>query len=179
MIKTIKYVNIVLTIILVTGIAFGIFQNIQSQQITEVANMGFEIGYKQVDRVYVLEQFFNKYNSPLAQYARTFVEVADIYGIDYKLLPSISCQESTCAKVLIEGSYNPFGWGIYGNQYIAYDSYDEAIRKVGKGLYEGYFSKGLDTLDKIAPVYTPPSNGSWLRGVRYFEFQIKDIAINS
>ena len=140
-------------------------------------NMAFEIGHKQVNRVEVLEKFFEKYKSPLKENAQTFVAVADKYGIDYTLLPSISCQESTCAKFLIEGSYNPFGWGVYGNQHIAFESYDQAIEAVGEGLYKGYFSKGLDELHEIAPVYTPPSNGSWYRGVTYFSNQIGDIAL--
>ena len=146
-------------------------------EISEPVNMGFEIGYKTVDRVEVLEAFFAKFNSPLGASSQKFVEVADFYGIDYTILPAISCQESTCGKVLIDGTYNPFGWGIYGDQYIAFESYDEAIEKVGKGLNEGYFAKGYDTLPKIAPIYTPPSNGSWLRGVTWFTNQIGDIAL--
>lgn len=142
-------------------------------------NMQFEIGYKQVDRVEVLEKFFDKYNSPLKESSKTFVEVADKYGIDYTVLPSISCMESTCGKALIEGSYNPFGWGVYGNQYISFESYDHAIEEVGEGLYEGYFSKGADTLIEIAPIYTPPNSTNWYRGVSWFEDQIENIALES
>jgi len=144
---------------------------------SDIQNMQHEIGYKRVDRVVALEKFFEKYNSPLKENAETFVEVADKYGIAYTLLPAISCQESTCAKFLIEGTFNPFGWGIYGNNYIAFESYDAAIQGVGEGLFEGYFSRGLDELHEIAPVYTPPSNGSWYRGVTYFSDQINEIAL--
>ncbi len=139
-------------------------------------NMAYQIEYKTVDRVAILENFFDKYNSPLKGNAETFVKVADEYGIDYKLLPSISCMESTCGKFLIEGSHNPFGWGVYGNQYIAFENYDEAIQTVGEGLHKNYFSKGLDTTYEIAPVYTPPNSHNWYRGVSWFEKQIDIVA---
>ena len=163
-----------LIVLILTGMFFS---GVKPLEASEVKNMGFEIGYKQVDRVVVLEKFFEKYNSPLKDSAETFVNTADKYGIDYALLPSISCQESTCGKFLIQDSYNPFGWGVYGNQHVAFESYDQAIEKVGEGLYKGYFSKGLDELHEIAPIYTPPSNGSWFRGVSYFSNQIGDIAL--
>lgn len=174
MLKTLKYINLILitlTLVILVGFAPT------TVNATGSKNMAFEIGYKQVDRVVVLEKFFEKFNSPLGQSAEKFVQVADEYKIDYALLPSIACQESTCGKFLIEGTYNPFGWGIYGDQYISFDSYDQAIGEVGKGLHEGYFSKGYDTLAKIAPIYTPPSNGSWFRGVSWFTNQIEDIAL--
>ena len=168
-----KTILIVITLTLVILAGFSPVD----QSSLEPKNMAFEIGYKQVDRVAVLEKFFDKFNSPLAENSETFVDVADRYGIDYTLLPSIACQESTCAKFLIDGTYNPFGWGIYGDNYISFDSYDHAIEEVGKGLNDGYFAKGYDTLAEIAPIYTPPSNGSWYRGVNWFSNQIGDIAL--
>jgi hypothetical protein len=168
-----KVILIVLTLTLVILAGFSPV----NEKVLETQNMAFEIGFKQVDRVEVLEKFFEKFNSPLAENSETFVRVADEYGIDYTLLPSIACQESTCAKFLIEGTYNPFGWGIYGDNYISFDSYDDAIEGVGKGLNDGYFAKGYDTLAEIAPIYTPPSNGSWYRGVNWFSSQIGDIAL--
>lgn len=136
------------------------------------------IGHKQVDRVEVLENFFKKYDSPLEANSQTFVDVADFYNIDYRLLPAISCMESTCGKHLIEGSYNPFGWGIYGNNRILFSSYDEAIKTVGAGLNKNYFSRGYDTIEKIAPIYTPPNPHNWARGVKSFSKEIATIATN-
>jgi hypothetical protein len=116
-----------------------------------------EIAKSREVRIEALEKFFTKLNSPLKANAATFVDVADKYNLDYRLLPAISCMESTCGKALIEGSYNPFGWGIYGRNAIYFSSYDEAIETVGKGVKEKYVNKGLDTPEKIAPVYTPPN----------------------
>lgn len=128
----------------------------------------YKISSIKVNRKQALEEFFNSYNSPLAQNAQTFIDVADKYGLDYRLLPAISCMESTCAKFYIEGSYNPFGWGIYGNNSIGFSSFDEAIETVGEGIYTGYVVKGADEPHEIAPIYTPPNHVKWLSGVRFF-----------
>lgn len=137
-------------------------------------SMTFEIGAKKIDRKQALTEFFELYNSPLIENVDTFIEIADKYEIDYRLIPAISCMESTCGKFLIEGSYNPFGWGIYGNNAIYFKNYDEAIKTVGEGLNKGYFAKGLNTVDKIAPVYTPPNSHNWKNGVNFFIKRISD-----
>lgn len=129
-------------------------------------------------RVEVLDKFFETYNSPLQGHAQTFVNTAEKYGIDYKLLPAISCVESTCGKFIIPESYNPFGWGIHGSQYIAFNDFDEAIEKVGEGLDKIYFSKGLDTIPEIAPVYTPPNSNHWMGSVNYFIYEMEEIEKN-
>lgn len=134
--------------------------------------VSFDVEFKKVNRKEALEKFFEKYNSPLKSNSETFIKVADEYGIDYRLIPSISCMESTCGKFLIEGSYNPFGWGIYGSNVIYFRNYDEAIETVGKGLNKGYFAKGLNTVEKIAPVYTPPNSVNWKNGVSFFMNEI-------
>lgn len=142
----------------------------------EPKNGAFEIGYKKLDRTQALKEFFKKYNSPLIDSADTFVRVADQYGLDYRLLPSIACMESGCAKFYIKETHNPFGWG---GGYIKFDSYDEAIENVGKGLNDIYLSRGLTTPELIAPVYTPPNHRNWLNGVTYFTNQIEDISMSS
>ena len=126
------------------------------------------VEYKKVNREEVLAAFFEDLKSPLKPNAKKFIEVADKYGLDYRLLPAISCMESTCGKRIIPESYNPFGWGIYGTTHIAFASFDEAIETVGKGLAENYVSKGFDTPREIAPIYTPPNHVNWLNGVNYF-----------
>ena len=128
---------------------------------------------EKIDRAGSLEKFFESYNSPLKNNAETFITVADRYGIDYKLLPSIACLESTCARFLIPETHNPFGWG--GGR-IYFKSYDEAIESVGKGLNEIYLSRGLDNAEKIAPVYNPPSPHTWTRGVNFFINKIEDVS---
>lgn len=132
----------------------------------------FEVEYKKVNRKQALTKFFEKYNSPLKDNVDTFIEEADKFGIDYRIIPSISCMESTCGKFLIKNSYNPFGWGIYGDNAIHFNNYDEAIRTVATGLNKGYFAKGYDTVEEIAPIYTPPNSTNWKNGVSFFMNEI-------
>lgn len=126
------------------------------------------------ERIEALEKFFTELKSPLKASSETFVDVADKYNLDYRLLPAISCMESTCGKFLIEGSYNPFGWGIYGRNAVYFKSYDEAIETVARGIKDNYLSRGLNTPEKIAPVYTPPNYVNWRNGVNYFISRIDD-----
>lgn len=119
----------------------------------------------------IIENFFKGYNSPLANFAHIFVDVADKYHINYRLLPAISMQESNGGRRIIADSFNPFGYGIYGNSVLRFNSWEEAIEKVGKSLKENYINLGLNTPEKIMPKYTPPSlakGGSWAKGVSSF-----------
>ena len=119
-------------------------------------------------RVANLKAFFRKYNSALYDYADKIVEVSDKYQFDYRLLPAIAMQESNLCRVIPDDSYNCWGWGIYGTTVTRFDSYDDAIETVGKGIKKHYIDKGLVTASAIMKKYTPPSQGSWAHGVNTF-----------
>lgn len=124
----------------------------------------------------IIEDFFNNYKSPLAAYSQHFIEVSDKYKLDYRLLPAISMQESNGGKRIINDSYNPFGYGIYGSLVIKFNSWDEAIERVGKALREDYLDKGLKTPPQIMAKYTPPSlakDGTWAKGVIAFMEELR------
>lgn len=153
-----------------------VFQNQKND--TAKYQMVDQIESKKVNREEVLENFFDKYDSPLKEHSETFVEVADLYGIDFRILPAISCIESSCGKFMPSNSFNAFGWGVYGNSAIRFESYDDAIFTVGEGLNKNYFEKGLDTLEEIAPVYTPPQHVHWLGSVKYFVNEMDKVEEN-
>ena len=121
-----------------------------------------------------IELFFrvNRNNAPLADYAEKFVEVANKYGLDYRLLPAIATVESGGGKSNFR-SYNAWGWGNKG-----FTSFEEGIEVVGKGLKMGYVDKGRDTVEEIAPVYCPPNYKNWARSVNQFMFEIENIKSN-
>jgi hypothetical protein len=112
-----------------------------------------------------LKQFFRKYNSDLYDYAEFIVETSDKYQFDYRLLPAIAMQESTLCKFIPENSYNCWGWGIYGDLTTRFSSYEEGIETVAQGLKKYYIDEGYLTASAIMEKYTPPSKGSWARGV--------------
>ncbi|MFH0979736.1 MAG: hypothetical protein V1803_02215 [Candidatus Roizmanbacteria bacterium] len=115
-----------------------------------------------------LKAFFRKYNSPLYDYAEKIVDVSDRYKFDYRLLPAIAMQESNLCRVIPDESHNCWGWGIYGDVVTKFDSYDEAVEVVAKGIKEHYIDKGLVTATAIMSKYTPSSPGSWSHGVNTF-----------
>ena len=122
-------------------------------------------------RVKQLELALKYYKSPLADYSDHFVQMADKYQIDWRLLPAISGVESTFGKFYINGTYNAYGWG--GGK-IRFESWEDSIEKVSRALSEKYYGRGLDTPYKIAPVYCPPSK-VWARNVTYFMAKIESI----
>jgi hypothetical protein len=131
---------------------------------------------RQDARPKIIEEFFMGHSAPLYKHAETFVRVADRYNLDYRLLPSIAMQESNGGKKTIIDSFNPFGFGIYGEKVVRFSSWDEAIERVGKTLREEYLNKGLITPFEIMTKYTPPSiekGGPWAKGVESFMYELK------
>ncbi len=120
------------------------------------------------NRVANLKSFFRKYNSPLFDYAEHIVATSDKYNFDYRLLPAIAMQESNLCRVIPDDSHNCWGWGIYGTTVTKFESYDEAIEVVAKGLKDNYLDHGLVTATAIMEKYTPSSQGSWAKGVNTF-----------
>jgi len=119
-------------------------------------------------RIANLKYFFRKYNSILYDKADIFVQNADTYNFDYRLLPAIAMQESGLCKHIPENSYNCWGWGIYGGKVTRFTSYEEAIETISRGIKMHYIDKGLTTPEQIMKKYTPPSDGSWAYGVNTF-----------
>lgn len=127
-------------------------------------------------RAILVANLFKDNNAPLAAAAAKFIESADKYGIDWKLLPAIAMQESNGGKVVPNNSFNPFGYGVYGGQTIRYSSWEEAIDKVAQGLKKNYIDIGLKTPYQIMTKYTPPSltkGGPWAIGVSTFMAQLQ------
>lgn len=119
-------------------------------------------------RVANLKYFFRRYESVLYDKSEYIVKMADQYKLDYRLIPAIAMQESGLCKHIYEGSYNCWGWGIYGNKVTRFSSYEEAIETISRGLKKNYIDKGLITPEDIMRKYTPPSTGSWAFGVNFF-----------
>ncbi|OGH22056.1 MAG: hypothetical protein A3D75_00690 [Candidatus Levybacteria bacterium RIFCSPHIGHO2_02_FULL_37_18] len=124
-------------------------------------------------RVEAVRDFFALYGSPLTQYAQNIIDAADTYGIDYKLLPAIAMQESNVCKKIISGSYNCWGFGIYGKKITKFESYPQAIDTVSKTLAHQYKNKGLQTPSEIQTKYNPSNTGDWAGGVLHFIEKIK------
>ncbi|KKS83072.1 MAG: hypothetical protein UV59_C0050G0007 [Candidatus Gottesmanbacteria bacterium GW2011_GWA1_43_11] len=131
-----------------------------------------KISYTQTDqRIIKLQSYLESHNSPLADYAEVFIDTSDKYGLfDWKLVPAITGVESTFGKAIPYNSYNAYGW-VNGN--YAFESWEESIDIVTKTLKTKYMDRGLDSVDKIAPVYAPPST-TWAGKVKFFMEKIEN-----
>ena len=124
----------------------------------------------------LVQDFFSSYKSPLADLGDHFIQTADKYHLDWKLLPAIAMQESNGGKRVIKDSFNPFGYGIYGKLVTRFASWEEAVERVGQGLREDYLDQGLKTPNQIMAKYTPPSlakGGTWAKGVTTFMEELR------
>lgn len=127
-------------------------------------------------RVAQLINFFKNNKSTLNLQAETFVEVADQYSLDYRLLPAIAMQESKGGKYMPKGSNNPFGYGISGGKITKFASLEEAIEAVTKSIKDNYYDQGLKTPEEMMTKYAPASINSqptWAEAISAYINQIR------
>ena len=124
-------------------------------------------------RVLAMNKFLTDYHSPMAKYAEVFVTEADKYGIDWRLIASISGVESAFGNLLPQGSNNGWGWrGINSNDdgWSIFPSWQEAIAHITERMALGY-GTDLTPLD-IQNTYCPPCGETglnlWANGVTGF-----------
>ena len=133
---------------------------------------GMDSRAKKVDGV------FRAYGCPMYGTGEYIVEQADKNGIPYWIVASIAFQESLCGKHTPEKggveSYNSWGWAVYGGNAKFFKSYEHGIKVVSEYLANRFFSRGIVETCDIMRVYTPPSNGSWCRGVNFFAEKIQN-----
>lgn len=116
-----------------------------------------------------IEHIFKKYNSPLVGLGNTYVKYADKYGVDWKLLPSISGLESSFGIHLMPESYNGYGWG---GGYIYFESWEDGIDTINKTLRANYMDKwGAKDVWSIGPIYA--ESKTWSVRVNHFMEEIE------
>ncbi len=117
----------------------------------------------------IIRQYLERYDSPLVPQAELLVQVADKYDFDYRWMVAIAQQESNLCKKIPYESYNCWGWGIYGDKVTRFESFDQAIIKIAP-QFKKIFLKDLHDKDpyQVMKTYTPPSQGSWAKGVMQF-----------
>jgi len=130
------------------------------------------LGVRRLNHPLVPEDYFGKF----------FVELADEYNLDFRLLPAIAMQESNlCVSTprplnengnVVE-SYNCLGFGVYGKTVTMFPSFEANFEQAAKSLKKNYIDIGLDTPYKIMKKYTPPSDGSWAESVNQWMTEMR------
>ena len=127
---------------------------------------------KQADdlRVDALTKVFHKNSSQLEPYAKTYVQAADKYGVDWKLLPAISGLESSFGKFLMPNSYNAYGWG---GGHIYFKNWEDGIYTINKTLRTNYMDKWkAKDVWEIGPIYA--ESPTWSVRVDHFMTEVND-----
>ena len=133
-----------------------------------------------------VKAFFEIYDAPLAGYADFIVEMADKYGIDWRLISAIGFCEGNGGKRIPENSHNTWGWAASeydlanGTGRYNLGSWENAIEIVSKGLKTHYIDQGLNTPEEIMVKYAPPSvakGGPWAKCVNLYMNKIEDVRL--
>ena len=103
--------------------------------------------YRADPRLESLQRFFQRASCPAVRYAGAFVEAADSFDLDWRLLPSISYVESTGGKAAPNN--NLFGWDSGRAQFA---SPAASIREVGYQLSHSALYRNKD-VDGILATY--------------------------
>ena len=124
-------------------------------------------------RVVLLKNYLESHKSPLAPYANEFVNYADTYDLDYRMVPAITGVESTFGKRIPHNSYNAYGWA---NGEYRFTSWKDSIEHVSMTLKTKYIEKGAPSISRIARRYAPPSK-TWGRNVKFFMRKIDPMPV--
>ena len=111
--------------------------------------MGPPADYREDPRSSVLRSFFEKQDCPAQYYISEFLDAADAYDLDWRLLPSIAYVESTGGKAARNN--NLFGWDS-GN--ARFPSPMAGIHVVAYRLTHSVLYKDKD-LDGVLATYNP------------------------
>ena len=92
-------------------------------------------------RILKVDAFFESYGCPVPHHADEYVRAADLYDIDYRILPAISLLESTCGT--FQRANNHWGWN---SAQTGFPSVAEGIDFITRQLAEGspYRDRDLD-----------------------------------
>jgi len=126
---------------------------------------------RQDNRAKILQEYLTKMNSPLAPYANEFVSTADTYTIPWYLVAAISGTESTFGQQVPHNCNNAWGFGVFGNQTLCFESYSQAIKKISQSLREDYMNKWkANSIEEIGSIYA--ASPAWAMHTQYFIDQI-------
>lgn len=138
----------------------------KNSRISAIISLPNKLEDKRRDR---LQKFLEYHNSPLAPYSHFFVEAADRYSLDWKLLSSIAGVESGFGKQIPFNSFNAYGWNN-GNYHFKH--WQDGIETVSKAIKENYVNQGAKTVAQIGVIYA--ASLFWTQKVNYFMKEIEN-----
>jgi len=127
------------------------------------------------NRSEILHDYLVTYNSPLAPYAKNFIEEADKNNLDWKLVVSIAGNESQFGQMIPPYSYNGWGYGVYGTNVRYFSSWEEGITAVSKAVRTDYMDKWKATsVYEIGSIYA--EDPTWASKVTHYMETLSEFA---
>ncbi|HBD02676.1 MAG: hypothetical protein UX38_C0017G0001 [Microgenomates group bacterium GW2011_GWC1_46_16] len=130
--------------------------------------------YNLDSRAAQMRTILTKYNSPMIGLENTLIQTAEKYDLDWTILAAIAGTESSFAKRMPANCINPYGWGIYGDHKLCFNSLEAAIEGVASGLASKYNTTSIIT---IAKTYNSVSTDGWINHTSFFMNKIKSAEI--
>ncbi len=131
-------------------------------------------GFAHDVRPLAMRSVLEKYDSPMVGYENELIALAEQYNLDWTLLAAIAGTESGFGKRMPHNCLNPYGWGIYGDKKLCFQTFPEAAEAVAKGLSTRY---NTSSLASIGRTYNKVSTDSWISHTRFFMNKIKTAQI--
>lgn len=131
-------------------------------------------------RILTLEDFFNHYGSPLADYSDEFIESVEKYDVNnWQLLPAIAIAETNgCQTGTSYEQRNCWGWGGSGDNRWEFYTFEEAIDFITRSMIRGYGNERMNAKD-IQSSYCGatciPYGWKWARGINHYIIIINDL----
>jgi hypothetical protein len=108
--------------------------------------------YRHDPRLGLLQRFFERGACPARELSHVFLEAADDYALDWRLLPSLSWVESTGGKMARNN--NMFGWD---SGRASFSSLSAGIHVVGYRLAKSGLYRDK-SIDQILSTYNPSAD---------------------
>ena len=151
--------------------------NIYTSKPLQVNDYSYKINTTDA-RANKIDNIFRDYECPLEGLGEVFVREADKNNIPWYIVAAISFQESSCGKKIPyisgEPTYNAWGYGVWGDNVHSFKNWVQGIETMSSYLNNKFYSNGVSETNEIMKTYTPPSLGSWYKGVDYFSELIQN-----
>lgn len=123
-----------------------------------------------------MQRVLSRYNSVLVDEVNTFVATSYKYDLNPYLLVSISGLESYFAHLMVDGTYNAYGWR---GGWHYFTSWEDGIETISKSLRENYYNQGAATVYDVGRKYA--ESPTWAIRVERFmgEFEAEEAKIQS
>lgn len=130
-------------------------------------------------RVHVLQEYFQRYKSPLTPFAADFISACDKYQApaDCTTIPAIAFVETRlCTVGSGDDLKNCWGFGGSGKNRIVFNTYNEAIDFVTRTMVANYGNYYLQNPKLMQYVYCGPNCHKWGPGVQSSRLEISRIS---